>query len=57
MRTCGRAPSMRSTVPLMKDAAGLSRNTMPAEVSASLPKRPSGTVAAIARRRGPGSGG
>jgi hypothetical protein len=40
MRTCGRAPSTRSTEPLTKLAAGLSRNTMAAEVSASVPKRP-----------------
>ena len=32
-------------------------NPMSAEVSASLPNRPSGTVVAMARRRGPCSGG
>ena len=57
MRTCGRAPSMRSVVPLMNDAAGLSKNTMPAAASASVPKRPSGTVLAISRSIGPISGG
>jgi hypothetical protein len=49
MRTCGRAPSTRSTLPLMKLAAGLSRKTIAAEASDSVPKRPSGTVLRIAR--------
>ena len=40
---------MRKVVPLMKDAAGLSKNTMPAAVSASVPKRPAGMVLAISR--------
>jgi hypothetical protein len=57
MRTCGRAPSTRNTLPLMKAAAGQSRNTMAAEVSASVPKRPSGTVSRISRSIGPASGG
>ena len=48
---------MRSVVPLIKAAAGLSKNTMPAAVSASVPKRPSGTVLAMARSMGPASGG
>ena len=38
-------------------AAGLSKNTMPAAVSASVPKRPRGTVLAMARSMGPASGG
>ena len=57
MRTCGRAPSMRSTVPLMKLAAGLSKNTIPAETSASVAKRPNGTVLGIWRNMAAASGG
>jgi hypothetical protein len=41
----------------MKEAAGLSRNTMADDVSASVPKRPSGTVLRISRSMGPASGG
>ena len=54
-RTCGRAPSTRKVVPLMKLAAGLSKNTIAAEVSASVPKRPKGTVSRISRSMGPAS--
>ena len=48
---------MRSTVPLMKLAAGLSKNTMPAETSASVAKRPDGTVLGIWRNMAAASGG
>ena len=37
---CGAAPSTRSTAPLMKAAAGVSRKTIAAETSLSVPKRP-----------------
>ena len=57
MRTCGRAPSTRSTLPLMKLAAGESRNTTAAEVSDSVPKRPAGTVRGMARSKSAASGG
>lgn len=56
-RTCGRAPSTRSTLPLMKLAAGESKNTIAADTSASVPKRPSGTVAGIDRSIGAASSG
>ena len=47
----------REVVPLMKFAAGLSRKTMAADVSASVPKRLSGTVLRICLSMGPASGG
>ena len=45
-RAFGLPPSMRRHVPVMYDAAGESRKTIPAETSASLPKRCIGTFSA-----------